>query len=53
VITDSIKQLFAWWSEGKLHPHVSHTLPLEQAGAAIALLADRKATGKVVVDCTA
>lgn len=53
VITDSIKQLFAWWSEGKLHPHVSHTLPLTEAGAAIALLADRKATGKVVVDCTA
>ncbi|MFT7026772.1 MAG: NADPH2:quinone reductase [Paracoccaceae bacterium] len=53
VLTDSIATLFKWWSEGKLHPHVSHTLPLAQAGEAIALLADRKATGKVVVDCTA
>jgi NADPH2:quinone reductase len=53
VITDSIATLFQWFVDGKLHPHVSHILPLEQSGAAIALLAERKATGKVVVDCTA
>ncbi len=49
VLTDSFAQLFAWYSAGKLHPHVSHVLPLEQANEALQLLIDRKATGKVVV----
>jgi len=49
VLTDSFKQLFDWYGEGKLKPHVSATLPLEQANDALDLLRARKSTGKVVV----
>lgn len=49
VLTDSLAQLAEWYKESKLHPHVSHTLPLEQANEALDLLRTRKATGKVVV----
>ena len=41
--------LFAWFEAGKLSPHVSQILPLDRAPQALRLLADRKATGKVVV----
>jgi hypothetical protein len=34
---------------GKLKPHVSHRLDLADAGRPLALLAERKATGKVVL----
>ena len=53
VLTDSFKQLFTWYAEGKLKPHVSHVLPLEQANEALDLLRTRKATGKVVVQVKA
>ncbi len=49
VLTDSFKVLTQWYKEGKLHPHVSHVLPLEHANEALDLLRERKATGKVVV----
>lgn len=49
VLTDSFKTLFDWYVEGKLTPHVSHVLPLDQANEALDLLRTRKATGKVVV----
>ena len=45
----NIDTLMQWWRDGKLHPHVSETYPLEQAGAAIRQLADRQAKGKIVV----
>lgn len=49
VLTDSFSQLFTWYSQGRLKPHVSHILPLDQANEALDLLRTRKATGKVVV----
>ncbi|MEM1351505.1 MAG: zinc-binding dehydrogenase, partial [Pseudomonadota bacterium] len=49
VLTDSFEVLTRWYTEGKLHPHVSHVLQLEEANAALDLLRTRKATGKVVV----
>jgi len=45
----SLAQLGRWYAEGKVHPHVSQTLPLEQAAQAISLLASRQAKGKVVL----
>jgi len=45
----SADELIAWYAEGKLKPHVSHRLPLEQSVEAIKLLTGRKAHGKVVV----
>jgi NADPH2:quinone reductase len=35
--------------EGRVTPHVSATYPLEETGAALRSLADRRATGKVVI----
>lgn len=49
VVTDSLRQLFDWYAAGKLKPHVSHVLPLDQALDALELLRARKSTGKVVV----
>ena len=49
ILADSFAKLLRWYAEGKIHPHVSHTLPLEQANEALDLLRTRKATGKVVV----
>jgi len=49
VLTDSLATLFAWYAEGKLSPHVSHALPLDRAAEGLALLRERKATGKVVI----
>jgi NADPH2:quinone reductase len=49
VLTDSLRTLLGWYAQGRLHPHVSHTLPLSRTDEALALLRDRKSTGKVVV----
>ena len=49
VLTDSFSVLNRWYVDGKITPHVSNVLPLEQANEALDLLRTRKATGKVVV----
>ncbi len=46
---ESYQQLFRWFEEGKLNPHVSHRVPLARIGEALELLKARKSTGKVVV----
>lgn len=48
-LRDSLSALVDMWRDGRLKPHVSHVLPLARAGEGLALLAERKATGKVVV----
>ena len=53
VLTDSFATLIDWYVAGKIKPHVSATLPLEQANEALDLLRTRKATGKVVVEISA
>lgn len=37
------------FSSGRLTPHVSRTFPLDDGAAALRLMADRKATGKLVI----
>ncbi|NOR61088.1 MAG: zinc-binding dehydrogenase [Rhodobacteraceae bacterium] len=49
ILTDSFRELFKIYATGALKPHISHALPLEQANEALALLKERKSTGKVVV----
>ncbi len=49
VQTESLAQLFAWFEDGRLAPHVSHELPLDRVEEALALLRERRSTGKVVV----
>ncbi len=43
-------ELAALFAEGKLRPYIGARFPLEQAGAALRYVADRKAVGKVVID---
>ena len=49
LVMKSIRELMDMHAAGKLHPHISHTLSLDQAADALDLLATRKSTGKVVV----
>ncbi|GGA13057.1 NADPH:quinone oxidoreductase family protein [Neptunicoccus cionae] len=49
VLNDSLAKLLEWYADGKIKPHVSHTLPMEQANEGLELLRTRKATGKVVI----
>lgn len=49
VITDSLAELTQWYSAGKIHPHISHVLPLDKAAEGMELLRSRKSTGKVVI----
>lgn len=49
VLGGSLMQLFAWYNEGKIAPHVSATYTLAQTPDAIASLQNRTAQGKVVV----
>jgi NADPH2:quinone reductase len=49
VLAESFVRLFGWWAEGRLKPHVSRELPLEEAEAGLDALRDRSATGKVVI----
>jgi NADPH2:quinone reductase len=48
-LTHSMAELFQMYADGKLKPHVSHVLPLDQAHDALELLRTRQSTGKVVV----
>ena len=50
LVVQQFDQLLAWYSAGKLQPHVSHRLPFAEALAALELLVTRKATGKVVLE---
>jgi NADPH:quinone reductase len=49
LLRGSFTQLFRWFQEGKLRPHVSHRFPLDQAAEALSLLQQRRSTGKVVL----
>ena len=47
--SDSMTRLLGWRAEGLIRPHVSHVLPFDAFPEGLALLRDRKATGKVVI----
>jgi len=49
VLAESIRRLIAWYGEGRIRPHISHRLALEEANRALDLLRNREATGKVVL----
>ena len=42
-------ELWKWFAEGKIKPHISGTYPLERAADALNALANRKVAGKVVL----
>ena len=43
------KALLAWADEGRVRPHVSHRLPMEDVAKAMRLLIDRQAIGRVAL----
>ncbi|MFN4204062.1 MAG: NADPH:quinone oxidoreductase family protein [Tabrizicola sp.] len=49
LVAASLNELLRWRAEGLIRPHVSHVLPFEAFPEGLALLRDRKATGKVVI----
>lgn len=46
---ENFEQLFAWFGEGKLRPHISKTYPLEDAAQALADMRARRVTGKIAL----
>ncbi|MGI9608361.1 MAG: NADPH:quinone oxidoreductase family protein [Acidimicrobiales bacterium] len=46
---ENVADLMRMYSAGEIRPHVSATYPIDEAGAALAELAERRAKGKVVV----
>src|SRR3954467_7723709 len=47
--SESIQRLGRWYAEGRLKPHIFATLPLERAGEALTLMANREVKGKIVL----
>jgi NADPH2:quinone reductase len=45
----SLRDLLSWYAQGRLKPHVSHSLPLSDWAQGLDLLRTRRATGKVVI----
>jgi NADPH2:quinone reductase len=43
------RKLLEWAEAGKIRPHISHRLPLEEFAQAMRLLVDRKAIGRVAL----
>jgi NADPH:quinone reductase len=46
---EHLRELMAWYLEGKIRPHISATYPLEQAANALNDMLTRKITGKAVL----
>lgn len=49
LVRASLAECVQWWAAGTLRPHISKTMPLAEAAAALDLLKSRAATGKVVL----
>lgn len=49
----SLSTLLDWYEQGRLRPHISHVLALEDFPKGLQLLRDRSSTGKVVIRVTA
>jgi NADPH2:quinone reductase len=45
----SLREVLDWQVAGKIHPHISHILPLEHFADGFELLRSRKSSGKVVI----
>jgi NADPH2:quinone reductase len=49
VTAKSLATLFEWAADGRIKPHISHTLPFDRAAEGLELLKSRASTGKVVI----
>jgi NADPH2:quinone reductase len=50
---EDFAQLFTWYEDGLVRPHIGHRFPLERAADAIRVVGERRALGKVLVDVAA
>jgi NADPH:quinone reductase len=48
-LTGSLQELFDWFDAGRISPHISHLMPLDQVHAGLEMLRTRKSTGKIVI----
>jgi len=48
-VARNVDTLVSWLASGRIHPHISHRLPLERTAEALQLIVDRKVIGKVIV----
>lgn len=48
-VRESFDTLFRWHTEGRINPHISHVLPLDEVAQGMRLLKERKSTGKIVI----
>ncbi len=49
---ENMAQIFEWYREGTIKPHISHRFPLEQAADALNALINREVVGKAVLTVT-
>lgn len=47
---ENMETLLRLCAEGKIHPHVSHRVPLSRPGEALKVLAERRVIGKCVIE---
>jgi NADPH:quinone reductase len=50
LITGGLGEMLRWWGAGRLHPLVSETFPLAEAGTALNELLSRRHAGKLVLE---
>jgi NADPH2:quinone reductase len=48
-LRESFEKIFGWLERGRIRPHVSDVIPLDRARDALALVQERRSTGKIVV----
>jgi len=49
VIRQCLSELFIWFEQGLIAPHISSSFPLKEANEALQLMATRQAVGKIVI----
>jgi NADPH2:quinone reductase len=48
-VREAYRDMLGWWRDDKIRPDVSRTFDLDEAGAALGLLSQRRTTGKIAV----
>ncbi len=49
-LRERLSELVSWYVQGRLEPHISARLPLEEAGTALRRLSDRATEGKIALE---
>jgi NADPH2:quinone reductase len=48
-VREAYRDMLGWWRDDKIRPDVSRTFDLDDAGAALGMLSQRRTTGKIAV----